>query len=76
VGFVLAVFVAKVGFEDAGFGASAQDLHGEEEEKSEQVVRLVEKKDESGESQEAEEINRVANAGIEAMGDELAGLRG
>ncbi len=42
-GFVLAVFVAEVGFEDAGLGASTQELHGEDEEKGEQVVRLVEK---------------------------------
>src|SRR5579859_3958419 len=74
-GAILAVGVAETGFEDAGFGAGAQDLQGNDDEKGEQVVRPVEKEDESEQNQSAENVNGIANAGIEAMRDELARLR-
>lgn len=71
----MAVLVAEMGFEDVGFGACAEDLQGNDEEKGEQVIELVEKEDESEEDKGAEDVYGIANAGIEAMGDEFARLR-
>ena len=60
-GFVLAVLVAEVGFEDARFGASAHDLQRNDDEKDEQVVRPVEKEEEPEHHHCAENVcgNRV-----------------
>jgi len=67
--------VAEAGFEDAGFGAGADDLQGDEHEKDEEVVGAVEEEDEAGNSDVAKEVDGIAKAGVEAVGDELAGLR-
>jgi len=71
----LAVLVAEAGFEDAGFGAGAENLHGDENEEDEEEPEAAEEEDETEDGDMAEEVDGVANAGVQAMGDELAGLR-
>jgi hypothetical protein len=76
LGFVEAVLVAERGFEDAGFGAGAEHLQGDEHEKDEEVVGAVEEEDEAEDGDVAKEVDGIAKAGVKAVGDELAGLRG
>ena len=71
----MAVLVAEAGFEDAGFCAGAKDLHGDEDEEDEEKPEAAEEEDEAEDSDVAEEIDGIANAGVEAVSDELAGLR-
>jgi hypothetical protein len=75
LGFVEAVLVAEAGFEDAGLGASAEDLQGNEDEKNEEVPRTVEKENEAEDPDVAKKVDGIANAGVQAVGDELARLR-
>src|SRR5271168_701046 len=74
VGFILAVSVAEALFEDAAFGAGAQDLHGNYDEEEPRVLRAVEVEQQASEEKDAEDVDGVANAGVDAGGDEFVGL--
>lgn len=67
--------VAEVVFEDARFGTSADDLEGDDHEENEQEVGAIEAEDDSEDGDRAKNINGIADAGIEAVRDELAGFR-
>ena len=75
LGFVEAVLVAEMLFENARFGAGANDLQGDDDEKKEQEIRAVEEKDKSEDSDRPKNINWIAKARIEAAGDETTSFR-
>ncbi len=76
MGFVLEVLIAKASFENAGFRAGANDLERNDDEKSEEVVGLIQEEEQADDNHRAEDVDGIADAGVEAVGDELACLRG
>ncbi len=73
-GSIAAIFVAEMRFEDASFGAGAGDLEDQHGHNKQEQVGAFEKKKEPGEHKGAEDIDGIANARVDAGGDELRGL--
>jgi hypothetical protein len=71
----LAVGVAEVGLQDLGFAAGADDLQGDYWKKDQEKAGMVQVEDEAGDEEEAEDVDGVANAGIESVGDQGGGSR-
>jgi hypothetical protein len=71
---VLAVLIAKMRFEDARFGARASNLQDEHWNKKQEQKRAFEEEKKSCKDEGAKYIDGIANARIDAVGDQLSRL--
>jgi len=67
---VCAVLVAELRFEHLGFFAAAKDLQGKDDRKDSQQPGKPDEDSETDNEQRAENVNRVADAGVESAGHE------
>lgn len=74
-GFVLAVFVGEGLLQDAGFGARAKPLQGNEHDEQQKQIRNADKQEQPDQQDCRKNVDGVADAGIDAVGNELARLR-
>jgi hypothetical protein len=72
---VLAIRVAKLLLEDAGFAFSAPRLQRDQGEKKKQEEGPINVEEQARKGDRRENINRVADAGVNSGGDEGGGLR-
>src|SRR4051794_13143632 len=76
VGPIVAVLLSEPLFEDARFGAGTKPLDGNDDgEKYQRAERMVQVEQEAGDGGRAEDIDGIADLGVDAGGDELARLR-
>jgi hypothetical protein len=73
-GFVLAVLVAEAFFEDASFGARAEELQRENDEEKQKEIGIPEKQEQADQEEGRENVDGVADAGVDPVSDELPGL--
>lgn len=76
MGAVLAVRVAEAGFQDAGLGASPDDLERDEDQENPEKKWAVQVEKQASNGQGRKDVHRIANFGIDAVSDQSAGLRG
>ena len=64
MGFVFAVLIAEASFEDAGFGAGADDLQRDQDDEREEigVIGFAEEEEEAEDCDRAEYVDGMANA--------------
>jgi hypothetical protein len=74
-GFVLAVLVAKVFFENASFGARAEELQRKNDEEKQKEIGIPEKEEQADQEERGENVNGVADARVDPVRDQLPGLR-
>ncbi len=73
-GAIASIFVAETRFEDPSFGTGAGDLENEDGHEKKEKKRTLEEEKEPRGNECAKKIDGIANARIEAAGDELSGL--
>lgn len=76
LGAVLAVGVAEAGFQDAGLGASSDDLERYEDQENPEKKWAVQVEKQAGNGQGGKDVHRIANFAVDAVSDQNAGLRG
>src|SRR5579875_2436120 len=71
---VTPVFFAECGFEHGGFPAGTDDLHGDDDDQQKQEPPGGNEHGESEKEKAAENIDGIADTGIEPGGDQAGGL--
>ena len=72
--FVGAVGVAEGFFEDLGFLAEADHLHGNEDQEEQEEPGIAGVNEESGDHHAAKQINRIADFGVQPVRNQGFGL--